>query len=722
MRRGIKKMNDSSFLSQQRLPVTLSHIPIPLYIKNKERQFVFCNVAFCSLAGLDDMVDLIGRKADEVTWSDDKELVWSKEIALCFDEVEKTMLANKEGKAIHTYNDKSNAEFGPRWLKGEITIIAGNDAEIWTLSFFHDVTVYELANYNAKMANLRAEATSRELVEHLRESNMLREQAETANRFKTEFLANMSHEIRTPMNAVLGFSSLMLDTDLTEQQIEYVEQIRQSTESLLGVINDILDLSKIEAGKVDIEEAPFNLVSLVEEVVEMLKVRLKYEEVELIMRVDPAIPSQIIGDSGRLRQILINLGGNAIKFTEKGHIYINITLTHKEKDHVDLLFQVEDTGIGMSQKDLSRIFEKFTQIEDQPIRKPGGTGLGLAISQKLLEVMGGEIGVDSILGKGSTFWFTLQCGIGKEEKEKMPDINTKDLRVIVVDNEPLNWQIYKELFERWQIQLDVAETAEEALHKIKNGYKNRTPYHIAIIDYLLPGLDGIELGKHIQKDKRITDVQLILLTSSVKKENIELVQEAGFSAYLTKPFRSVELLDTIALLWLRICNKEEKKDCSFITRHTLHDSRVQQQLQNKNHFDAKILLVEDNHVNQMVAAAMLKKMGCVVDLAGDGLEGIRQAVFRDYDIIFMDCQMPELDGYEATKELRSRENSEKTKHRIIVAMTAHAMHGDREKCLTVGMDDYLSKPLKEDELFDILRKWLPDVKKKYNTAACKSKK
>lgn len=704
-------MNDPLFLSESQLPLTLAHIPIPLYVKARDRRYVFCNMAFCQMAGIRDVVHPAGKLTDEVDWGTEESLLWSANVAKHFDEIERAMLEQGEGAAVSTFKHPNHADYGRRWLQGDVIVVAGNDKDIWTLSTFHDVTPYELANHKMKMANLRAEATSQELMDHLRESYSLREQAETANRLKSEFLANMSHEIRTPMNAVLGFSSLMLDTNLTEQQMEYVDHIRQSTEALLAVINDILDLSKIEAGKIDIEETSFDLQTMVEDVVEMLKAKLKQDGVELITRVDPAIPQQILGDPGRLRQVLINLGGNAIKFTESGHVFINVSLKRKEKNQVELLFEVEDTGIGLSKQDQRQIFDKFTQASHPLVRKPGGTGLGLAICQKLVDMMGGEIGVESVENVGSTFWFTVQCGIGEEqEAEPLSAIDVRELRVIAVDDEPLNRKIYDELFERWGIKLDITETAEEALRKIKDGWKTGYPYHIGVIDYFLPGIDGVELGTHIQRDHKIQDIELIMLTSSARQGDARRVQNAGFSAYLTKPFRASDLLDTIMILWGRVNNKQQDKR-KFITRHTLQEQKAQQRVHYKGRFNAKILLVEDNHVNQMVAAAMLKKMGCVVDLAGDGLEGIRQAVFRDYDIIFMDCQMPELDGYEATKELRAREQTEKTRHKTIIAMTAHAMRGDREKCLDAGMDDYLSKPLKEEDLFEMLEKWLPQERK-----------
>lgn len=704
-------MKDPIFIDQRHLPAMLAHIPIPFYIKDHNYRFVFCNVEFYSISGISSSEDIIDKTVDEVAWLQDENLLWTEQEARHFEGVERE-LSLKCGDSTSSVSKKAqHPEHGQRSLKGDIIVVAGDEGQLWLLSIFSDVTDYETAIHKAKIANLRAEATSQELMEHLRESNALRGEAETANRLKSEFLANMSHEIRTPMNAVLGFSSLLMDTDLTEKQSEYINHIRQATESLLGVINDILDISRIEAGKIDIEETSFNLQVLVEDVIEMLQVRLNARDVELVCRIDADIPSQLLGDPGRIRQILINLCGNAIKFTEEGHIFINVSLKRKEKGVVSLLFEVEDTGVGLSSKDVRHVFEKFTQAEHHTMKKQGGTGLGLAICQRLVHIMGGEIGVESKEGIGSTFWFTLTCTVGKDvEPERFIEKNLRGLRVIAVDDEPLNRKVYDELFERWKVELDVAETAEEALSMIKEGQKKGYPYHIGVIDYFLPGLDGVELGEHIRRDPKISDTQLIMLTSSAQRGDAKRVQETGFAAYLTKPFRANDLLETIMTIWGRIKRSEYPSE-KFITHQSLRDQKNKQRVKHTNRFNAKILLVEDNHVNQMVASSALKKMGCIVDLAGDGLEGIRQAVFVDYDIIFMDCQMPELDGYEATTELRAREQVEKKRHRIIIAMTANAMRGDRERCLKAGMDDYLSKPLRDEELFDMLQKWLPDDKK-----------
>lgn len=698
-------MRDPVVIPEGNLPITLAHIPIPFYIKDEKQRFVFCNVAFYAMSGLDKTAGLNERTIDEIQWNNDEKLLWSVREAKYFDEIEQKLIPNRTGTSSSVLQKAYHPEYGKRWIKGDVMVLAGESGKIWTLSVFNDVTEYELALHSAKMANLRAEAVSEELMEQLKESNVLRGQAEAANKLKTEFLANMSHEIRTPMNAVLGFSSILMDTELSNIQLEYVKYIRQSTEALLGMINDILDMSKIEAGKIDIESVSFSLHELVDSMADMLQIHIRDKNAELIVRIDPNIPDRIIGDPGRLRQVLINLGSNAIKFTDNGYVYINVSLESSDKDSVTLSFHVQDTGIGISPRDLRHVFEKFTQGQDQgALKKQGGTGLGLAICHKLLEMMGGAIEVKSEERKGSDFFFILTFKRDNQEnqEEELPDF--KGLNLIVVESQPLNRSLYKELFDAWGIKADITDNAEEALKKIKAKTKSGYPYHIGIIDYNLPGLNGMEMAEHIGRDPKAKGIKLIMLTSVKKQQDVKALQDSGFSGLLSKPLGANDLLYTLMLL-------HSKKISKFITEDMLRSERDNSHILYKDHFNAKILLVEDHHFNQMVAASILKKMGCVVDLAGDGLEGIRQAAFREYDIIFMDCQMPELDGYEATKEIRARERNNKGKHNIIVALTANTMSGDREKCLTAGMDDYIAKPLNEKELFDVLDKWLPDDKK-----------
>jgi CheY-like chemotaxis protein len=387
---------------------------------------------------------------------------------------------------------------------------------------------------------------------------------------------------------------------------------------------------------------------------------------------------------------------------------MNVSLSKKENGMAELLFEVKDTGCGIPRHELGYIFEDFRQVSLPAFRKRGGTGLGLSICKRLVQMMGGEIGVESTEGQGSQFWFSLSCGIGTQpEAVAAPPADLSALRLLAIDDEPVNRRIYAELFNAWGIEPDIADSAEQGLQMMKDAYKQGYAYDIVIVDYVLPGLNGIELAGHIHRDHTISDTLLVMLTSSARIGDARMVSDAGFAAYLTKPFRAADLRDTLATLWSRSKSGKEQAE-PLMTRHRLQEQKHQRREHFANRFDAAVLLVEDNHVNQMVAAAMLKKMGCVVDLAGDGLEGIRQAVFRRYDIIFMDCQMPELDGYEATMELRAREKNEKELPKTIIAMTAHAMSGDREKCLDAGMDDYLTKPLKEEELFAMLEKWLPE--------------
>jgi two-component system sensor histidine kinase/response regulator len=573
--------------------------------------------------------------------------------------------------------------------------------------FARDIAERKKAETDLRLAKDKAEAANRELEHSIKRTNQLAVEAQAANEAKSAFLANMSHEIRTPMNGVIGMVDLLLDTELDPEQRDYAETVQSSAEALLTVIGDILDFSKVEAKKLEFENIDFDLRLTLEDMMALLAIKAHEKGIELAVLVEPDVPSALRGDPGRLRQVLTNLVGNAIKFTEEGEVDVHVILESENDTGAVMRFVVRDSGIGIPAPVLDQLFHPFVQADASTTRRHGGTGLGLSIAKGLVEAMGGRLAAESTVGAGSNFWFTLPLSKGTPVPSELDRIElgtVAGVRVLGVDDSETNRKVMAGMLDSWGCRHAEVPSAKDALVELRKAATEGDPYKVAVLDMCMPEMDGEELAQEIKADPVLAATGLVMMTSVGARGDAARMEKVGFAAYLVKPVRQSHFYDCLAAVVgpegrAAIADGDGEPAASgrIITRHTLAERARRR---------ARILLAEDNPVNQKVALKALEKLGYQADVANDGAQALQATRDKRYDLVLMDVQMPVMDGMEATRQIRDPHSGTLNAAVIIVALTAHAMSGDRERCLNMGMDDYLAKPIKAAELQEVISRWL----------------
>ena len=656
------------------LEALLENIPDHVYFKDADCRFVMISKAHAEMFGLTDPSQAVGKTDFDFFTEEHARLAYENEL-----EIMRTGLPMVDFEEKETHLDGRET-----WVSTTKLVRTDKQGKtLGTLGISRDITKRKQAEEELAETNRALEeATAR---------------AESANKAKSDFLANMSHEIRTPMNGVIGMTDLLLDTRLNQDQRRYAETVRASGEALLGLLNDILDFSKIEAGKLELETLDFDVRALLDDFAELLARRAQDKGLEFICAAAPDVPANLSGDPGRLRQVLLNLAGNAVKFTPRGEIAVRASVASETDTEVVLRFSVKDTGIGIPPAKQELMFQKFTQADASTTRQYGGTGLGLTISKQLVELMGGEIGLVSEEGLGSEFWFTAR--FGKQagvERNTPPPAQIRGVHILVVDDSPTNREILAAQLNAWGTRSEVTASAPEGLLALARARDAGDPFAAVILDMQMPGMDGADLARAIKADETLANTRLVMMTSIGNRGDARQMEDIGFSAYLVKPARQSDLFDCLAVVLSGRAVAQPVRP--IVTRHAIREMRRQA---------LRILLAEDNITNTQVALGILKKLGLHADAVANGAEAVSALESIPYDLVLMDVQMPTMDGLEATLKIRDPRSAVRNHGVPIIAMTAHAMQGDRERCLEAGMNDYVSKPVSPAALAEALARWLP---------------